>query len=104
MTVNVFGGLTTLPSVAVIWDVPTPTPLAKPVFKPIVATETVCEPQVTLAVMFCTPPPLYVPVAVNCCVTPLAIEGISGVTAMDTSTAAVTVSVSAGLATPPSDA
>ena len=31
--------------------------------------------------------------AVSCCVTPAAIEGLAGVTAIDTSTGAVTVSV-----------
>ena len=32
------------------------------------------------------------PVAVNCCVAPLAIDGFAGVTAIDSSVAAVTVS------------
>jgi len=36
---------------------------------------------------------LNVPVAVNCCVSPWAIDGFAGVTAIDCSTAAVTVSV-----------
>jgi hypothetical protein len=36
---------------------------------------------------------------VNCCVVPAAIEGLTGVTAIDASVAAVTVSVSAGLTT-----
>src|SRR3989339_579592 len=35
----------------------------------------------------------YVPVAINCCVVPLAILGLTGVTAMDDSVAAVTVNV-----------
>jgi len=34
-----------------------------------------------------------VPVAVNCCVVPLAIEGLAGVTAIDTSVADVTVKI-----------
>lgn len=38
-------------------------------------------------------PSLNVPVAVNCCVNPLAIEGLAGVTLMDVSVAAVTVRV-----------
>jgi hypothetical protein len=38
-----------------------------------------------------------VPVAVNCWVVPLAMEGLTGVTAIDTSVGGVTVSVSAGL-------
>jgi hypothetical protein len=37
-------------------------------------------------------PSLKVPVAVNCCVAPLVIEGFAGVTAIDCSVAAVTVS------------
>src|SRR5215831_6608048 len=40
------------------------------------------------------------PVAVNCCVRPLAILGAGGVTWIDTSVAAVTVSIAAGEATP----
>ena len=39
--------------------------------------------------------------AVNCCVVPLIMEGLAGVTAMDCSVAAVTVSVSGGLTTAP---
>jgi len=41
---------------------------------------------------------------VNCSVVPFAIDGFAGVTAIDASVAAVTVSVSAGLVTPFSDA
>ena len=37
----------------------------------------------------------------NCCVSPLAIEAVAGVTAIDTSVAAVTVSAAAGLVIPP---
>ena len=36
----------------------------------------------------------------NCCVRPLAIDGLAGVTAIDCSVAAVTVSTSAGEVTP----
>lgn len=39
--------------------------------------------------------------AVNCCVRPLATDGLVGVTAMETNVAAVTVRVAAGLVTPP---
>ena len=42
--------------------------------------------------------------AVNCSVSPLAIEGEGGVTAMETSVAAVTVSESCGLVTAPEEA
>ena len=43
---------------------------------------------------------LYVPVAVNCCVAPFVMDGFAGVTAIDCSVAAVTVSTSAGDVTP----
>ena len=59
----------------------------------IVATVVVNELQVTELVRFWVLVSLNVPVAVNCCVVPLGIEGLAGVTAMDTSVAAVTVSV-----------
>ena len=38
-------------------------------------------------------PSVNVPVAVNCCFVPSAIDGLGGVTAMDASAAAVTVNV-----------
>src|SRR5580704_14229335 len=77
--------------VAVIVEVPTPAPLARPVVL-IVAVVVVPEDQVTLDVRFCVEPSLNVPVAVNCCVAPLVIDGFAGVTAIDCSVAAVTVS------------
>lgn len=42
----------------------------------------------------------YVPVATNCCVAPLAMEGVAGVTAIDTSVAGVTVSVATPVTAP----
>jgi hypothetical protein len=51
-----------------------------------------CELHVTEPVKFCVELSENVPVAVNCCVVPLAIEGFAGVTAIDTSVAEVTVS------------
>ncbi len=42
---------------------------------------------------------LYVPVAVNCWVPLTAIEGVGGVTAMETSVGAVTVNVTGGVLT-----
>src|ERR1700678_4029482 len=78
--------------VAVIVEVPTPAPLARPVVL-IVAVVVVSEDQVTLDVRFCVEPSLNVPVAVTCCVAPLAIDGFGGVTAIDCSVAAVTVRV-----------
>ena len=59
----------------------------------IVATDGVAEAHVTWLVRFCVVPSVYVPVAVNCWVAPLAIDGFAGVTAIDCSVAAVTVSV-----------
>ena len=50
------------------------------------------EAQVTEAVRSCVVASVYVPVAGNCCVVPRASDGVVGVTAMDTSCAAVTVS------------
>jgi hypothetical protein len=99
VTVNVSPGLVTPLSAAVICDVPVPTPVASPaLFK--VATVVVTEFHVTLAVRFCVLLSVYVPVAVNCSVVPFAIDGLAGVTAIDTSVAAATVSVSGGLVTP----
>jgi methylglyoxal synthase len=78
------------PEVAVIVEFPTPAPVARPAAL-IVAVVVVPEDQVTLDVRFCVVPSLKVPVAVNCCVAPLAIDGFAGVTAIDCSVAAVTV-------------
>jgi len=53
LTVIVSDGLVTLPSVAVICDVPVLTPVATPVLAPMVATDVVAEVQVTLEVIVC---------------------------------------------------
>jgi hypothetical protein len=74
-----------------IVEVPTPAPLATPAAL-IVAVVVVPELHVTLDVRFWVVPSLKVPVAVNCCVAPLVIEGFAGVTAIDCNVAAVTVS------------
>ena len=58
----------------------------------MVATEVVAEAHVTCAVRFCVLLSLKVPVAVNCCVVPFGMDGLAGVTAIDCSVAAVTVS------------
>jgi len=76
--------------VAVMVEVPTPAPLAKPTAL-IVAVEVVPELQVTVPVRFWVEPSLNVPVAVNCWVAPLVIDGFAGVTAIDCNVAAVTV-------------
>jgi hypothetical protein len=77
---------------ALIVLVPVPTAVANPPAA-IVATVVVTELQVAVPVKFCVELSEKVPVAVNCCVVPFAIEGFAGVTAIDTSVAAVTVRV-----------
>ena len=57
-----------------------------------VATPGVSELQVALEVTSCVEWSENVPVAVNCSVVPLAMLGLDGVTAIDTTTADVTVS------------
>jgi hypothetical protein len=77
--------------VAEIVDVPVPTAVAKSVAL-IVATVAVPDAHTAL-LSTCVELSLNVPVAVNCCVAPLVIEGFPGVTAIDTSVAGFTVSV-----------
>lgn len=79
-----------VPRVAVMVEAATPTPVASPVM-PIVATEVLEDVQVTVLVMVFTLPSLYVPLATNCFVAPVAIVESTGVTLMDASAAAVTV-------------
>ncbi len=86
----------TLPDVAAIVVEPAAAAVASP-FEPaallIVATAALAELQVTCVVRFCVVPSVYVPAAVNCLVVPLTMLGLTGVIAMDTSVAAVTVRV-----------
>jgi hypothetical protein len=80
------------PAVALIVDVPTALATASPPG----LTLAIADPDefhVVVVVKFWVLPLLYVPVAVNCCAVPTGIEALAGVTAIDTSTAAVTVSV-----------
>ena len=81
---------TTDPNVALMVLVPIAAAVAKPPLA-MVAVAVVPDAQVTEAVTFFVLLSVYVPVAVNCCVRPLAIDGLAGVTAMDCSVAAVTV-------------
>jgi hypothetical protein len=78
------------PVVARMLEVPTATPVARP---PGVIVATPDELHAAVLVRFCVLPLLYVPVAVNCCVLPAAIEGFAGVTAIEARTGEVTVSV-----------
>ncbi len=76
--------------------VPSPSLLANPCVGAallIVPTAGVSELHCTVPVMFCVLPSVYVPVAVKACVAPSGIVGIAGVTAIDTSTAGLIVSV-----------
>jgi hypothetical protein len=87
---------TVLPNVAVIVVEPAATDVARPLEPAallIVATPAVNEFQVTDVVRSCVELSEYVPVALNCWVVPEAMLGLAGVTVMDTSVAAVTVSV-----------
>jgi hypothetical protein len=80
-----------LPDAAVIVDTPEATAAANPLLT--VAAPVLDELHVTDAVKSCVVLSVNVPVAVNFCAVPLAMEGLVGVTAMDTSVAGVTVSV-----------
>src|ERR1035441_330859 len=95
VTVNVVEPLIA-PDVASIVVVPKPANVANPCEPDallIVATLGPDELHAAVLVRVCVLASLYVPVAVNGCVVPTAIEAFPGVTAIDTSTAAVTVSV-----------
>jgi hypothetical protein len=81
-----------LPEVAEIVVVPAATVVARPPAA-MSAVAVLDEAHVAEAVRFCVEPSVYVPVAVNCCVSPLATLGVAGVTAMETSAAGCTVSV-----------
>jgi hypothetical protein len=59
----------------------------------MVATEGVADAQATLVVIFCVELSLYVPVAANCCVDPKGIDGVAGVSLIETNVNDVIVSV-----------
>jgi hypothetical protein len=80
----------TVPSFALIVDWPVPAAVASPVLL-TVATVVADEAHVTWLVKFWTELSEYVPVAVNCSVSPLGTLGFVGVTAIDSTTGAVTV-------------
>jgi hypothetical protein len=81
-----------VPLLAVIVDVPALTAVARPAVL-IVATPVVPDVHVAL-LSTCVELSLNVPVAVNGCVAPLRIDGVAGVTAIDTSVAVDEVTVS----------
>jgi hypothetical protein len=94
VTFRVAVALIPLGSAISIVLVPTPLDVARPEFGPLFDTTAV--PLGTLhastEVRFCWEPSLYVAVAVNCCVNPLAMVALGGAIAIDTRTADVTVS------------
>jgi copper chaperone CopZ len=99
VTVRVTDPLTE-PDVAVIVVVPCATLVASPVVEAMVAPVGSFELHCTVPVMFCVLPSLNVPVAVNCCVTLSGRVGIAGVTEIETSVAAVTVTFAEALIEP----
>jgi len=68
-------------------DEPAVTPDARP-DPEMVATAVFKEVHVTELVMFCVLASENVPVAANCCVAPMAIDGFAGVTVIEVSVAA----------------
>jgi len=84
--------LVTLPDTALIVVDPVATLVARPAML-IVTTAGTEEFHVAVLVRFCVLLSVYVPIAANCCVSPSGIVGDSGVTAIETNTGAVTVSV-----------
>ena len=99
VTVRVNAFEVTPPELAVIVDVPLLTAVAKPAAL-MVATPGVAEFQTAVLVRFCVVPSVNVPVAVNWSVSPLAIDKLGAVIAIDFSTAGVTVNVSVFEVTP----
>lgn len=78
-------------------------PAVRPVANPdaeIVATAVFNDVHVTEPVMFWVVASENVPVAVNCCVPPLPIDGLAGVTAIEVRVAAVTLKVVEPLTAP----
>ena len=90
VTVSTSAGLVTPLREAVMFVVPAATAVAKPP-EAMVAVPGVPEFHVTEEVISTMLESLYVPLAVNCCVVPLMIEGAAGVTAIDCRVGAATV-------------
>ena len=93
VTVSTSEGDVTPFRAAVTLAVPTATPVARPPAL-MVAAAVLSLAQVAVAVMSAVVLSEYVAVAVNCCVNPAATEGEAGVTAIEETTGAVTVSTS----------
>jgi hypothetical protein len=76
-----------LPEVAIMVEVPAAAPVARPVLLTD-ATDVSDKLQMTCVVISWPVPSEYVPVAVNCLVTPIGMLGLAGVIAIETSVAA----------------
>ena len=98
VTVNAVDPLT-VSELALMVAVPRPVLTDRPVLL-IFATDRVSDDQVAVDVRSCVLPSVKVPMAANCRVVPSAIALASGVTAIDTSTAEVTVRVVVALTEP----
>src|SRR5271156_4823584 len=101
VTVSVTPGLVNPPDAAVMLVVPAATPVTRPLDPLIVAAAVLDDVHTTPVVNGAVVPLLYVPVAVYCCVSPAAMLAGAGVTAIDCSVAAATVSVTPALVNPP---
>lgn len=91
------------PETAVMVAVPWPELVASPQLPtalPIITTAEDDELQVAVEVRSCVLPSVKVPVAVNCCVVPKAIEGFCGLIAIETSAAGFTTNVAVALIAP----
>jgi hypothetical protein len=86
---------------AVMTVVPVASVAAFPAVPAMVATCVLEDVQAAVAVMSLVVPSEKVPVAVNCCVSPRATIGLTGVTAIETTTAGFTINVAAFEVTPP---
>jgi hypothetical protein len=87
------------PAVALIVAVPTVLPRAAPA-ELTLAIADADELHAAVLVRFCVLPSLYVPMAVNCCVSPASIEALAGVTLTEARTGEVTVSIAAPCTVP----
>jgi hypothetical protein len=87
------------PEVAVMVALPIPAPAASP---PLVTVAISVEDELQFAVLVrsCVLPSLYVPVAVNCWVVPLAMDAVDGATDNEVSTGGVTVRAAEALIVP----
>jgi hypothetical protein len=89
----------TLPSAAVIVVRPMPALVARPALL-IIATDVVPDVHATVVVRVCVERSLNVPTALYCVVPPSGTVDVSGVTAIETSVAGVTVSAAEPLVAP----